>query len=77
MGFATHLIGKIGQTVGFVSHLFLQSPALREFFEVDHRFVTLATLSYLAQLGAIQTEVVAKAMKDMDISPDKANPMIS
>ncbi|OQA25834.1 MAG: Pyruvate dehydrogenase E1 component [Verrucomicrobia bacterium ADurb.Bin345] len=51
--------------------------ALREFFEVDHRFVTLATLSYLAQLGAIQTEVVAKAMKDMDISPDKANPMIS
>ena len=34
MGFATHLIGKIGQTVGFVSHLFLQAPALREFFDV-------------------------------------------
>jgi pyruvate dehydrogenase E1 component len=51
--------------------------ALREFFEVDHRFVTLATLSYLAQIGAIKTDVVAKAMKDMDIDPEKSNPMIS
>ena len=48
--------------------------ALRDFFEVDARFVTLATLAALARDGAIEAPVVAKAMKDLEIDPEKADP---
>ncbi|OQX15909.1 MAG: cyclic beta-1,2-glucan ABC transporter [Desulfobulbaceae bacterium A2] len=34
MGFATHLIGRLGQVVGFTNSLFMQAPALAQFFEV-------------------------------------------
>jgi ATP-binding cassette subfamily B protein len=34
MGFATHLIGRMDQAVGFVNGLFMQIPSLKEFFEV-------------------------------------------
>jgi ATP-binding cassette subfamily B protein len=34
MGFATHLVGRMDQVVGFVNGLFMQVPSLREFFEV-------------------------------------------
>jgi ATP-binding cassette subfamily B protein len=34
MGFATHLVGRMDQVVGFVNGLFMQIPSLREFFEV-------------------------------------------
>ncbi len=51
--------------------------ALRDFFEVDHRFITLAVLSSLLNKGMIDAKVVKKAMKDLNIDPDKANPMIS
>jgi ATP-binding cassette subfamily B protein len=34
MGFATHLIGRMDQVVGFVNGLFMQVPSLKEFFEV-------------------------------------------
>jgi pyruvate dehydrogenase E1 component len=51
--------------------------ALRDFFEVDSRYITLATLSALAREGKLEWSVVAGAMKDLDISPDKLNPMIS
>jgi pyruvate dehydrogenase E1 component len=47
---------------------------LREFFEVNARFVALATLAELAQDGQIDRQVVAQAMKDLDINPDKLNP---
>ena len=47
---------------------------LRDFFEVDARFVTLATLAELAQDGQLDSKVVAKAIKDLDINPEKANP---
>ncbi len=50
---------------------------LRNFFEVDHRFITLATLSSLLNKGMIDGKVVKKAMKDLAIDPEKANPMIS
>jgi pyruvate dehydrogenase E1 component len=50
---------------------------LREFFEVDARFITLATLHALAQDGQIKTGVVSKAIKDLDINPKKLNPMTS
>lgn len=48
--------------------------ALRDFFEVDWRFITLNTLAALAREKKVKPEIVQKAMKDMDISPDKANP---
>jgi ATP-binding cassette, subfamily B, beta-glucan exporter len=34
MGFATHLLGRIDQVVGFVNGLFMDAHSLREFFEV-------------------------------------------
>jgi pyruvate dehydrogenase E1 component len=48
--------------------------ALRDFFEVDARFVTLATLAELAKEGQIEPTVVAQAIKDLDIDPEKKNP---
>ncbi len=51
--------------------------ALRDFFEVDARYVTVATLSCLARDGTVKPEIVAKAMKDLDINPEKRNPMSS
>ncbi|MBA3639659.1 MAG: pyruvate dehydrogenase (acetyl-transferring), homodimeric type [Acidobacteriota bacterium] len=47
---------------------------LREFFEVESRYVALATLAELAQNGEIETNVVAQAMKDFGIDPNKKNP---
>jgi pyruvate dehydrogenase E1 component len=51
--------------------------ALRNFFEVDHRFITLATLVALARERKIKTEVVTQAMRDLEIDPDKANPRVT
>ena len=48
---------------------------LRNHFEVDHRFVTLATLNALLQQGKIKESVVKHAMKDLKISSTKLNPM--
>lgn len=51
--------------------------ALRDFFEVDSRFITLATLAALSRGGEINSKIVVKAIKDLDINPYKANPMVS
>ena len=51
--------------------------SLRDFFEVDARFIVQATLSALARDGAIETSVVKKAIKDLGINPDKPNPAVS
>ncbi len=51
--------------------------ALRDFFEVDARFITLATLYSLARSGHIDSSVVAQAIKDLDIDPQKPNPMFA
>jgi pyruvate dehydrogenase E1 component len=51
--------------------------SLRDFFEVDARFITLATLHELLQEGKIERSVVDKAVKDLDINPDKPNPLVS
>jgi pyruvate dehydrogenase E1 component len=48
--------------------------SLRNFFEVDARFVALATLSELAQDGKIDRKVVAQAIKDFGIDTEKLNP---
>ncbi|MCH8026574.1 MAG: pyruvate dehydrogenase (acetyl-transferring), homodimeric type [candidate division Zixibacteria bacterium] len=48
--------------------------ALRNFFEIDHRFVIIAALLQLAEQGTVEKSVVAKAYKDLDINPQKLNP---
>jgi pyruvate dehydrogenase E1 component len=51
--------------------------ALREFFEVDRRFITLATLTALAREKKIKFDLVQKAIKDLGIDPEKADPFTS
>jgi pyruvate dehydrogenase E1 component len=48
--------------------------ALRDHFEVDAKFIVHATLNALAQDGAIDQAIPAKAIKDLGINPDKPNP---
>jgi pyruvate dehydrogenase E1 component len=51
--------------------------ALRDFFEVDARFITLATLNELAREKVVKPAVVQKAIQDLEINPAKVNPIIS
>jgi pyruvate dehydrogenase E1 component len=51
--------------------------ALRDFFEVDARFITLAALAALARDQQIRPELVQQAMADLNIDPEKANPILS
>jgi pyruvate dehydrogenase E1 component len=51
--------------------------SLRDFFEVDAKFVTLATLHELALDGKIEASVVEKAIGELGIDPEKWNPVIS
>jgi pyruvate dehydrogenase E1 component len=51
--------------------------ALRDFFEVDSRFITLATLHELFVDGKIERSVLDKAIKDLGIRTDKPNPVTS
>src|SRR5687767_14604031 len=48
--------------------------SLRQHFEVDARFITIATLAELADAGQLDRQVVAKAIKELDIDPDKKEP---
>jgi pyruvate dehydrogenase E1 component len=48
---------------------------LREFFEVDRHFVSLAALQALADGGSIDSAIVAKALKKYEIDPNKPNPI--
>jgi pyruvate dehydrogenase E1 component len=48
--------------------------SLRDFFEVDARFITLAALSALAREGQIDRAVVQQAIKDLNVNADKPNP---
>ncbi len=47
---------------------------LRDFFEVDERYIALAALFALARQGQIEQKVVAQAIVDLEIDPEKANP---
>ncbi len=51
--------------------------ALRDFFEVDARFIVLSTLYALQLEKQVETGVVAKAISDLGINPEKPNPAIS
>jgi len=48
--------------------------ALRDFFEVDAKHIVLATLTALAREKQIKLEVLQKAVKELGINPEKANP---
>ena len=50
--------------------------SLRDYFEVDGRFIALAALQALAADGKIEPEIPGKAIKDMDINPEKVNPAL-
>ncbi|PLY02845.1 MAG: pyruvate dehydrogenase (acetyl-transferring), homodimeric type [Desulfuromonas sp.] len=47
---------------------------LRDFFEVDARYVAVAALAGLEKAGDLNGGVVAKVLKDLNINPDKLNP---
>ncbi|HEY1422950.1 MAG TPA: pyruvate dehydrogenase (acetyl-transferring), homodimeric type [Candidatus Acidoferrum sp.] len=49
--------------------------ALRDFFEVDAKFITLATLHELSVDGKIDAKVVDQAIQDLGIQKDKVNPV--
>jgi pyruvate dehydrogenase E1 component len=51
--------------------------SLREFFEVDRRYVVLATLAALAREGVVEPSVVRDAIKAHNINPEKVNPACS
>ncbi len=51
--------------------------ALRDFFEVDHRYVVIATLGALAREGKIDASVVQQAIAAHNINPEKSNPATS
>jgi pyruvate dehydrogenase E1 component len=51
--------------------------ALRNFFEVDAKHIVLATLTALAREKQVGPELLEKAIRDLGINPEKANPAIS
>ena len=51
--------------------------ALRDFFEVDARFMVLGVLEALAKREQIEKALVEKAMKELQIDPEKPNPASS
>jgi pyruvate dehydrogenase E1 component len=50
---------------------------LRDFFEVDAKFIALAALHELSVDGRIEASVVQKAASELGIAKDKPNPVIS
>ncbi|HKT79560.1 MAG TPA: pyruvate dehydrogenase (acetyl-transferring), homodimeric type [Vicinamibacterales bacterium] len=50
---------------------------LREFFEVDYRYIVVATLAALARDGKVAPAVVEQAIATHNINPNKPNPAIS
>jgi pyruvate dehydrogenase E1 component len=52
-------------------------PSLRDFFEVDAKFIVLATLHELSADGKIDAKVVDKAIEDLGIVKNKPNPVLS
>ncbi len=51
-------------------------PNLRRFFEVDAEMVVIATLFSLARKGKITHKLVAQAIRDLNVDPEKSFPFI-
>lgn len=50
-------------------------PALRDFFEVDVKYITLAALSALYRRGELGIDVVNQAMGQLGIDPERPDPI--
>jgi pyruvate dehydrogenase E1 component len=50
---------------------------LREFFEVDRRYVAVAALYSLMKDGKVKPEVVSQAIQKYGINPDRMNPVLA
>ena len=50
-------------------------PALRRHFEVDGECVAIASLYQLSKQGKIEASEVEKAIKDLDVDPEKISPL--
>jgi pyruvate dehydrogenase E1 component len=48
---------------------------LRDFFEVDHKYVVLATLTLLVKKGELKADILPQAIKDLGIDSEKLNPL--
>lgn len=48
---------------------------LRDFFEVDARYIALATLTQLVRAGQLGAEILPKAIRNLEIDPSKPNPL--
>ena len=51
--------------------------ALRDFFEVDSRHIVYASMVSLFRDKKIKSDVLKKVAKDLEINPDKLNPLVS
>jgi pyruvate dehydrogenase E1 component len=49
--------------------------ALRDFFEVDRKYIVVAALKALADEGSIEPKMVAQAIATLGIDPSKPNPV--
>jgi pyruvate dehydrogenase E1 component len=47
---------------------------LRDYFEIDARYATLAALQELARIGKFDRAKLADARRSLDINPDKTDP---
>jgi pyruvate dehydrogenase E1 component len=51
-------------------------PALRRFFEIDAEMTVIATLYALATEGEIRMDLVEKAIRELNIDPEKPYPLL-
>jgi pyruvate dehydrogenase E1 component len=51
-------------------------PALRRFFEIDAESVAVGALYALARRGKVKKQVVERAIKELQIDPEKIHPVI-
>lgn len=49
---------------------------LRDFFEIDARYIVLAALKQQVEAGALNRSILVKALKDLGIQADKLNPHV-
>ena len=50
--------------------------ALRDFFEVDARYIALSALYGLMRDGKLPASTLKQAMTDLEIDADKPNPLM-
>ena len=50
-------------------------PALRNFFEMDARFITLGALNALIRKGDLKPQIAQRAIRKMEIDPEKDSPL--